>query len=506
MSTVQRSVRGSLVSSIGFAAQIVQALLVVPLLLGGWGASTYAVWLSCQACVNLLLTFDNGFQNYAGNEVSKRIHADLGLARKTLGSALRFGVLLGLVEIVVALVLVRFEWLDGLLGDSASASAAVSADVVVLLSLVGFTLVGSSTGIFARVYLAQGEFVRGAWWGLFQRLAIPCVVVFVAWFGGPLVLAALLMSVLNVGVGIAFLRDGRKVLPALLPFLGRGSFRAGATVFLHSLPFVLGGLIGQLQVHGLTLAVASTLGVAAVAAFATIRTLANTLTQAAATLFAPAVPELVRLDVQRETTKLRDGLFSLNAVVNLPAALACPALILLGKPLYETWTRGQILFDRHVLYAIAASVLWRVAGLPIAGHMTAMNETRWIIISTSAQTAVLFGLAWLLSGAYGLYGVALAMLAGEVVGAVVLPNLWFALRHPAERPSWLRDQALLLVSPTISTLVLLLSAGMPQYDFALVGLGLLAQCAAVSVQLKRLPTSVKEVLGRSWDRLLQLRR
>jgi O-antigen/teichoic acid export membrane protein len=493
VSVIARSLKGTLVGSVGFAVQVLIGIVVVPFMLDGWGATQYALWLACQAGFSILLTFDTGHQSYVGNEIAKLLPVDHERTKVILGSGLRFAVVLAAVETALATCLWIVGLSDRLLGVSAQEASHHSLGAVLTTLVASWCFVGSTTGVLARLYAPAGHFARGAWWGIGGRVATTAAAAVAAGLGTSLLHTALCVALVVTAQGIVFYLDARRLFPAMLPFAAQGTLRLGFQNFLRSFALTGSGLVVQLQTSGLILFVSATLGAPAVALFATLRTLANTVCQATATVFSPAVPELVRFDVLGEHDKLRAGLFSLTVLATLPAALG--SLLLAGTAdwLYAIWTRGKIPFDYALFCVVSAASLWRIFGSPIVNHLTSMNNPRWISLWATTQTGVLVIVVVAASRFLGLFGIGVGLLAAECVGSFVLPGVWLQRRLSADaRRKFFHDRAIAALTPITACVALLGSAAVPAPArlYAL-GVGFAAVLLGFALQAARIPPTLR---------------
>jgi O-antigen/teichoic acid export membrane protein len=496
MSTIARSVRGTLVGSLTFIVQALQSVVVVPLMLQGWGATQYALWLACQAGMTMVLTFEAGHQTYVGNELAKQLPVDVRATREVLGSALRMTCVLATLEIGFAALIWRGGLSHRVFGLRPEESDAAAMGGALFSLVVSWLLAGAWGGIFARLYPPAGKFVRGAVWSLISRVMISVTAAVAALRGASIFETALWVSASTFLFSAATLVDASFAFRALRPFTQLGTLRHGFQNFARSLTLTGSIFIAQLQVSGLVLFLTSSLGAAGIAPFVTLRTLANAIVQAATLVFSPTVAEIVRFHVRSEYDKLRTALLGLSIITTAVAAWGAFALALLGGPLYEIWTRHKIGFDRPLFHVIAASVLWRIAGAALVNHLNAMNRLRWIAIWSSAQTATLFALAIPGCRWFGLQGVAFALLASEVLGSFIIPVIWLERELPIEaRKPFRRDQALCALTPLIGSLSLLaanaMAAGAELVTFAC---GTAAIALALLVQLRRIPSETLRLI------------
>src|SRR5258708_22595231 len=110
MTRTETTVQSRLFSggAIGLVSQflnIAQAIITVPLILKYWDQETYGIWTALLATQALFSCLDQGHQVYLGAAFNLASNEQDGALRITLGSAVRFTVFFGLLEIlIIALV------------------------------------------------------------------------------------------------------------------------------------------------------------------------------------------------------------------------------------------------------------------------------------------------------------------------------------------------------------------------------------------------------------------
>jgi O-antigen/teichoic acid export membrane protein len=493
VSTVARSIKGTLIGSLNFAVHALQAVLAVPIMLNGWGASQYAIWLACQAGMTMVLTLESGHSLYVGNELAKSVPVDRDASRSIVGSAIRFSVILAVCEVAF----VAIVWLSGsthlLLGVTEQEARDQSLGAALFVLVASWLPVSAGGATLARLYPPTGKFVRATVWAMINKLVLITAAII------PAILhSSLLVTSISVGVSTLLLFgmlivDARYNFPEFLPFTKLGSLMEGWVRFRASLSLTGTMLVSQLQTSGATLLVSSLFDTTTTASFATVRTLSNTAVQAAALVFAPAVPEFVRMHVRGEMEKVRVGLFGLTVVTSSASTIGALLLAAVAEPLYEVWTRHRIPFDAPLFHIIIAGTLWRIAGFPLSNHVLAMNDSRWIWLGSASQTVILFGLAAGGSPLFGISAVAVAILCSEVVGSFGVPVLWmYRALDEDQKHAFLTNQLATSAIPLVGTVTLLAAvAGHGSVRFLILASGVVACLVGAVVLLLRIPGSTR---------------
>ncbi|MBK7629839.1 MAG: hypothetical protein IPJ23_03890 [Ignavibacteriales bacterium] len=111
-SSVQhRAFRNSFVGFISFIFSFAQTIILVPILLKYWGNEKYGVWLALYAGFSLLQSLDSGHINFIGNKMNITYHVDKNELKNTLASSFYMAVIIGVVQILLVILLVLFNYL-----------------------------------------------------------------------------------------------------------------------------------------------------------------------------------------------------------------------------------------------------------------------------------------------------------------------------------------------------------------------------------------------------------
>jgi O-antigen/teichoic acid export membrane protein len=493
VSTVARSIKGTLIGSLNFAVQILQAVLAVPIMLNGWGASQYAIWLTCQAGMTMVLTLESGHALYVGNELAKSVPVDREASRSILGSAIRFSMILAVCEVAFAALLWQSGSTHLLLGVTEQEATDQSLGAALFVLVASWLPVAAGGATLARLYPPMGKFVRGTGWGMINKVLLVMAAIIPAMLHSTILVTAISVGLATLLYAGLFIADARHNFPEFLPLTQFGSLTDGWTRFRASLSLTGTMLVSQLQTSGATLLVSSFFGTTTTASFATVRTLSNTAVQAAALAFFPAVPEFVRLHVRGEIEKVRVGLFGLTVVTSSVTTIGALLLASVAEPLYGMWTRHRIPFDAPLFHIIIAGVLWRIAGYPLSNHVIAMNDSRWIWLGSASQTIILFGLAAAGSPLFGISAVAVAILCSEIVGSICVPVLWmYRSLGDDQKHAFLTNQLATSAIPLLGTVTLLTAtAGHGSLRFLTLATGAVACVVGSIILLQRVPASIR---------------
>jgi O-antigen/teichoic acid export membrane protein len=424
-----RARAGSIAGVFAFATNLISAVVLVPVLIHGWGAERYGLWLALQSLFGLVTTLDSGHQTFVGNELLRLYPTDRARARSMLASGLLGGGLLGGLELCVCAALVLTQALPWALGQ-ADRPLPASIAVAFALSIVTWVAQGSAGGVWARLYPAAGQYARSVWWGIAYRALQTLVLALAVWLGADILAAVLATSLMTVAYVAFSWRDVRRRFAEFHPFW-QGARRSLALANLARSLVITGcALAVQLQQHGILFMLSGKVGLSVLPAFTTTRTLANVFLQAAAIVTGPLLPEMVRLEALGEHRKLADTVraiwFVTGAPVNLGLCLGLP----LFEPLYRAWTGGAMPFDTSLFAWLALAISLRSLGAPLTTLIAGLNALRAQVWIAGVQTALVLGALWVSIPRWGLGAAGLAVALGELCGSVLLPVALMARLEP----------------------------------------------------------------------------
>lgn len=414
-----------------FVVGFLNSIALVPVLLSYWGKESYGTWLSLSALLAMLSTLDAGHHYYIRNELcrsfadpEKRTHE----FRKILASGFRMAVILGSVELSLLLIIHLFGFLPLLLGTSAQIVASQRLFLALSVMVLGWVLTGSVGGLLGGMYLATGLLSRGVWIMVFGRILSTVIIAACALAGGSVLAVASVLNISGLAVLFFFASDLQKRFPEYFPFWRGGSWKLGWHNLKRSVVMTMTLLLPQWQTSGLLIRVSSSLGTAMVPAFTTLRTLGNTFLQFNNIAVTPLSPEMIRYNVKREADKLAGtwavvwwcvgGLTNVGLLISL----------LMIEPFYFAWTRGQLSFYWSFYLMIGWLVSLQACNLPLNIYLNATNQLRATSMISVVQTGATLGLATAALSRYGLIGIALALIAGELLGPTLISR-YFAYKN-----------------------------------------------------------------------------
>jgi O-antigen/teichoic acid export membrane protein len=506
MTLERRALKGTLVGILAVILNAIATFVLVPTLLGAWGASRYGAWLALQALLALVETLDSGHQNFVGNELAKLYFGERPALRIVLASAIWAAVMIGGVELLIVLGLSAANMLPVAFGLPDEVIASERLYLALILSSITWMLTGSVGGILARLMLPAGMFVRAGVWGIVLRVTQTAGICCAALGGLGILGTTIVSQVMVVLYYVALWRDFRRQFSDLWPMHRAPRISVGVRNFSRSLLMTGSATLAQLQQNGLNLLVIGALGAAALPVFSTARTVSFTFFQAAVIVCAPLGPEMVRFHVGREYAKLT-ATFAANwflgaSAIQIGILLSLPVL----GPLYLLWTRHALPLDRGLFALLALSVALRALGSPLQTYIFSINHLRAYTVINTAQTVAVIATAAIGMHRLGLRAAAIGVLAGEVVGSCLLPLAFVAFDLPAAwRPRLFRHAAF-AVAPTLVTSVALFFYARHTPDLVVVSAALIAIIPLLWAQWRELPSEVRTRLFGLLPRLAVHRR
>ncbi len=417
-----RILRGLGSNVLSLAISGASSILLVPLFLHAWGAPLYGRWITLTALVSYLTLLDLGgqsfFQNllaaeYArGNDEEFRRKFSEGVSLFCLISALAFALLVGLV--CIPEIHLFHRTLAMTVGDR----------IVVLFVGVPF-LLWIPMAIYACAYRATGQFVRGATIGNIYRATslILYAALLVARVRPSIYATAYL--VLGIVIVVVVYNDSRRYIPAIRGSkFGISAAKAGLVHLRGSLYFWLLAISNALNQQGVVLVLALSGSTAAVALYATHRTVCGVIGYVGSLAQSPLWPELTFLFTKGKLDQLARTVLLAVRVVTILSACAAVALWALLPAIYPKWTGRSLGFNPLLLVILLTQAVlasgWTTLGWPLL----ASNHHRRLSCWALGNGALTIVLSVMFVSRWGVHGVAFATLIGDIVcGAAVYPFL-----------------------------------------------------------------------------------
>lgn len=389
--------------------RIAQQVLLVPVLILGWGVEQYADWLLLAALAGLMAGIDFGLSWHFANRLHQAwVSGDLTRGRRELRVGLT---LLGLLVPVLLLLGLAIA----LLGPVSTAHEGATFGLLLLSQSLMHP-----RNLLASIYRAHGHYglgiARHNLITLAQALALAAVVL-----GGAGLFWAAASQVLLGAAGLGWLwRDiGRRFgsLPwrPLLP--DRGDLRT----MVETLPgFTLAALANVLWVHGpILLLKAFAVTAETIISFSLLRTLAGLVRQLIGQLALGGGVEMADHQLRGDAARPGELLLKTNRLLTGLGGMATAGLIVFAPALVGVWTHGHLEGDRLSLSLLLAGVLLASPVQAALAMPVFLNRPWGTALATGISALGGLTLAALLYPLGGLPLFMLALAAMEALGALL---------------------------------------------------------------------------------------
>jgi O-antigen/teichoic acid export membrane protein len=450
---------------VSFFVGAATTLLQVPLLLSVWSPERFGLWTIIMATYGLIVVADVGHQEYVCRRIVLASRAGTDQVRSLLGSAVRAALLVGVLEIFLA-VLLALSPLQSM-GPSSlvqDAEERRQASIALIALVTYFAMFGSIGGVVVRLYEANGSLARATWIGIISRIATFAAVAITVLCGGSI--AATATAVISVGsasTALIFV-DVRQQFPHLWPWWQSGSLRDGIHIYLRSIAITAATGLEQIG-SVLLLNLSGRLHTPnATASFATSRTVGNTLTQASSVLLSPIYPELGRYIGDSDGRKVELTLAGATLISTIPICIGVTAVAATLPWVYESWTRRAVGFNGELIALLIGAAMVRQWQAPIAAILSASANTSAILLVSGLRAGTMVAVAAVTAAVLGTAaGLGVAVMVGETLGAATCMTAGAAACRTlgVKVPVASLTLSAMAVTITIATLSLVLIAKAP---------------------------------------------
>jgi O-antigen/teichoic acid export membrane protein len=462
MSTAARLISGSAASWARICVTIISQVVLVPLYLSHWDVDTYGMWLAIQALAGLLFTIDFGHQEYLGFEFMRLGISNIDKISKYLYSGIIIGLILSIIQLLIICVLIGGGILHYILGNSHvfNKSSMTIAGFVLISQGIAWLVSTSVTGLLFRALAPFGYYPRMAWWNFFSAIVTTIAPITAVIMGAKLLMTGLVTAGITVLFSLPLYYDLFSLLKKeKIPF-SSPNLRLGLKNFYFSLA-VFGKIsLENLRQQGVRIVLAPLSGVAALAAFSTMRTGANVALQGLNTITNPIIPDLMRFLQQRDQARSESAFGTVWIVL---VALMAPGVVILQaiiEPLYIAWTRGQIPFNPWLFAALSLSVLVFAVVQPATTVVVGNNLLKpQLLLSALGAITVVMGM-YILVPIIGILGAGVALLIAEIfttIGYKIVAQQWLeanGLQWPS-KPFFIAVLAVVIAALSMILMILL---------------------------------------------------
>lgn len=413
-----RLTKGLASAALGQSISIVSSILLVSLFLRAWGTDVYGRWLYLTSFISYLQLLDFGGQNYFGNMLARefiRGNEDGFKDRFSEGVSLFSCIaLIGLFFLITALSFSELSFF----GKNIS----LDMETRLILLFMGLSfLISVPGGVYVTAYRATGLFVRGTMVSNVLRVAgLLCYTIILFADFSPTIYAACFLMV-SASSSLILILDIRHSIPVCRSI--RPSIAAALSGRIHlggSIQFWLLALANAISQQGVIIVLAATNAPSAVAIYATHRTASGLVGYIGTLLQAPLWPELSFICAQENKDRvLRISMLVTKGLIFMSGIAALCVWVLLPT-IYSMWTGGRLQLQQTllVLFLIQTTL---AAGWNSAGWMLlASNRHYGLARLTMANAVFTVSTAAILAIYFGIIGVAIATLFGDIIFGLIL--------------------------------------------------------------------------------------
>ncbi len=420
MSTAVRLISGSVASWAQIGVTMAAQIILVPIYLSHWDVKTYGIWLAIQGIMSALSMLDLGYQNYMGFEFLRLGQRNILDLCKSLWSAIVFGVLIGLLQILLIWLFVFTDVISFLLGENKANDPHLvhAAGVVLILQGITWLVIMTVPGLMVKALAVFGYYPRAAWWGFFYAIMQAVAPLTAVVMGADLMLAGIVLACSSYTFAFVLYFDLLRLLKKERIKFIKPSLRLGYSNFCLSLPLLGKSLFENVRQQGVRLVLAPLAGPVGLAAFSTMRTGANVALQGLNTIINPLLPDLMRFLHDRDQPRSEAAFSTIWIVI---VAFLAPGVVMLQmfiEPFYVYWTQGKIAFDPLLFALLSLGVLVYAVVQPAMAVVIGNNLTKIQFLIAAVAGVILFAVLSVLVPIIGILGAAIALLLAELVAAV----------------------------------------------------------------------------------------
>lgn len=410
----RRIIEGIGAQTAAILLRIVQQIVLVPILIGGWGETLYAEWLVLFSAASLLSILDGGLQIYFGNAllIARAQDDDAAFRRRFAVALCAYGVILSIAVTVIAIGLGLSPWAGRWTAGMSNGGAALTA----LGLLAAATLIMIPFGLVTAIYRAYGDYGRGGAISIGAEAVRGLAVCVVAALGGTPPMAAGVFLGFAVMSWIFVVGDQRRrygpmsFVPAWPTRDELRTAALGSALYLS--PTLVSPAVVNVPVLllGLFNAPAS-----AVVLFAVTRTFTGFVRQVVNQFSHPVGAELSRQHAGGDDSAVQRLFASAGRLISGLAGLMAGFTMVVATPFIALWTHGEVSAEPGLVGVFLLTV---VVGAPatVAQQLFQYNNRPGVYAAAyAANGALALALCVPLIQSHGALGAGMAVGIAEVM-------------------------------------------------------------------------------------------
>lgn len=431
-------------------------------MLSHWGQELFCFWAIILSVRAIVLFLSDGYLRYVVNQYNLLYHTDESAAARVLSAGISFLIVLSLLLCgFVAVAFLLFPSLSSFVFDTDK-----NVYTYLPLCLLAY-LPAACVQNIQRLYAATKE-VKGLVWHnmVVEVLLVACEL---------LALSLLLLQDYDFNV-VVFADSGMIILVAIMysihlykqyplyAVLAPQSIREGAVQFKKATKLYASNFFEKLSTDGLVLLLSFfRFDKAAIALFATVRTIVNTPLLAQNLLLNTYTPELQKQIALRTSSSLEQLLSFIRLRLGLFFCLGILCCLPFYQPLFSYWTKGEIKYDKYFMVTMLIMAVFNLYGLSITFILKGVNALPQLLRLMLLKTVLLvIGFVW---AQQDILNTAIVLALVELLSSIFIsPMLLNAYRVPHQLRISISKYYLQFV-PYLLTILLLLVYIMGSYLF-----------------------------------------
>lgn len=418
----QRLGRGIGSSALAQVIGSLKSILLVPLFLRAWDAEGYGRWLFLTALISYLRLLDLGGQSYVGNLLAiAYAQQDAARFRRVLSAGVSLFLTLSLGALLVVVLVASWPGIP----FPGEGRRLTLDERLVLACMSASLLIAVTGGVYVTVYRATGLYARGTMvrnitrlFGLGMSAVLLAFAINPGWYAAGMLGQGILTT-------LAVIWDTQRQIPECRGIrLSLDAAREGLAFLGGSLYFWLIALAQAVKQQGVVLVLAALGSPVAVALFSTHRAAAGLQRYIGNLLGGPLWPEFSFLWARKQHAKIERLVITLTGLLVLTTGVAAIGGYVFFPRIYPIWTGKELDVQMSLFGLLLIQSLLATGWLAAQWSLMGTNQHKWLAIWTVLNGLVTIVGAALLVSRWGVLGVGLAGLIGDVTcSLIVLPVL-----------------------------------------------------------------------------------
>lgn len=446
----------SLANWAGISITLLAQIVFVPIYLSHWSAETYGVWLLLLAFLGFAGLMQGAHRDFIYHESLKLGKQNIDKVGLQLSSALPIVVLTSFI--VFFFVYLQFEY--SIIDSSFGISNTLRQDFLYSALILSFVLFisGNYYGFFLGPIILLGYYPFITWIKVGMAFVTSITPIVIVVYGGGLIDAVIGLATATFSVNLIAIYLVLNLYKKENIKFSKPNLKLGLNQFANSTWVLAKHVSDMFRQVGIRFLIIPLVGAAAVAQFATNRTVANVAQQGMASLTGPILPELMRYAHEKKQLEIQATLALLWLMLCFLIAPGFIVLQLFVEPLFEIWTVGAIEFHPMLFGVLSSSILIMILAQPAESILRGNNLYKVQLAISLIALAGLILTIYLAYQTLGLLSAGLGLLVAETV--VMSLSVWKAHNWMVSKQlNWPWQYFLLtLLSVALTVICLLLIA------------------------------------------------